>query len=175
MTKIINLYGSPSSGNSTTAAHLFALMKQNGAEVELVTEFAKELVWDERHSMFTEQDYIFAKQNHKLRRLHNKVDFVITDSPLLLGIFHIPPEFPGASHFVEYVKATYDSYNNTNIFLNRTTPYNPIGCNQTEEQSARLGRDIHSYLNINHYIDYEYDVEKDVAEMIFMDVIPSII
>ena len=38
--KVINLYGGPGTGKSTTAAALFALIKREGYNVELVTEFA---------------------------------------------------------------------------------------------------------------------------------------
>lgn len=44
---IINLYGSPGSGKSTAAAYIFSKLKMKGVECELVTEVAKDLVWDE--------------------------------------------------------------------------------------------------------------------------------
>jgi predicted ATPase len=59
--KVINLYGGPGTGKSTTAAALFALMKREGYNVELVTEFAKDLVWTERNKELGDQIYIFGK------------------------------------------------------------------------------------------------------------------
>ena len=46
-TKIINIFGNPGSGKSTIAAYLFTALKSRNIEVELVTETAKDLVWDE--------------------------------------------------------------------------------------------------------------------------------
>ena len=46
--KVINLFGGPGCGKSTTAADLFARMKLRGLSVELVTEYAKDVVWDEK-------------------------------------------------------------------------------------------------------------------------------
>ena len=42
----ICLYASPSSGKSTMAANVFSKLKMLGINCELVTEFAKDLVWD---------------------------------------------------------------------------------------------------------------------------------
>ena len=44
--KVINLWGGPGCGKSTTAAGLFSIMKMRGHKVELVTEYAKELTYD---------------------------------------------------------------------------------------------------------------------------------
>ena len=51
-TTVINLIGSPGTGKSTIAAELFARMKWLGFDVELVSEYAKELVWEQRHETF---------------------------------------------------------------------------------------------------------------------------
>ena len=140
--KVINLFGGPGTGKSTTAAGLFHLMKLQSMEVELVTEYAKYLVWAQRNNMFTEQDYIFAKQNHRLRILQNKVDWAITDSPLILGQFYMPDGFPGKDHFVNFMHDVYDSYENINIFLVREKAYNPNGRNQTEDEAKQIDQQI---------------------------------
>ena len=45
----VNLFGGPGIGKSTTAAGVFNLLKLHGIETELITEFAKDLVWEERY------------------------------------------------------------------------------------------------------------------------------
>lgn len=141
--RVINLFGGPGSGKSTTAAGLFNLMKLGGHSVELVTEYAKDLVWEERSNVFKSQDYILAKQNRRLTRLVGKVKFVITDSPLLLSIAYVPAVFPKS--FREWCFDLYKSYTNYNVFLNRIKKYNPVGRN--EEDAREMDLVIKNLLN----------------------------
>ena len=60
MTTVINLIGAPGSGKTTIATDLFSKMKYLGYNVELVTEYAKELVWEQRHETFKNELYIFS-------------------------------------------------------------------------------------------------------------------
>lgn len=46
--KVINLFGGPGIGKSTLAAGLFEHMKIAGFNVELVNEYAKDMVWEQR-------------------------------------------------------------------------------------------------------------------------------
>jgi hypothetical protein len=41
-------------------------MKQAGMSVELVTEYAKHLVWEDRKATLDDQLYVTATQNHRL-------------------------------------------------------------------------------------------------------------
>lgn len=85
-TKIINLLGCPCSGKSTTAAGLFHLMKLEGYNVELVQEFVKKEVYAENKGSLADQLLLTASQNHLLRNLVGKVEYVICDASLLNGI-----------------------------------------------------------------------------------------
>lgn len=82
MTKVINLFAGPGAGKSTTAAALFVLMKTEGYKVELVTEYAKELVYAEDWETLNWQPAVTKEQDARQRRLVGKVDWIITDSPL---------------------------------------------------------------------------------------------
>jgi tRNA uridine 5-carbamoylmethylation protein Kti12 len=134
--QLINLYAGPGAGKSTTAAGLFHIMKLSGMSCELVTEYAKDLVWSKRENMFVNQDYIFAKQRHKIDRLlEHDIDYVITDSPLALSLVYAK-SMPKSFHvFVEEMVNTYD---NVNFFLNRTKAYSEVGRNQTEAEAKEL-------------------------------------
>lgn len=148
---VINMLGGPGSGKSTVAAGLFSLMKCHNYNVELVTEYPKDLIWAERQNMFTEQDYILAKQNHRLRCLVGKVDYVVTDTSLLLGLFYMPDDFP--SSFAPFVLDTFNSYNNINIFLKRLKPYVQLGRNESEAESNSITLNI---LNKLEQLDMPY-------------------
>ena len=54
---VINLWGAPSSGKSTGASYLFSELKLKGYNVELVTEFAKDLTWEEKSRVIAEYDF----------------------------------------------------------------------------------------------------------------------
>jgi adenylate kinase family enzyme len=49
---LVNLYGAPGSGKSTGAAYIFSKLKMAGVDAELVTEFAKDKVWEESKAPF---------------------------------------------------------------------------------------------------------------------------
>jgi len=126
---VINCFGGPGTGKSTTAAGLFFLLKVGYHESELALEYAKYLVWSKRVGVFDEQNYIFAKQTHRLHILKDQVDYAVTDCPLLLASVY-------GSHlsqsFQDYVAETFNSYENVNIYLNRVKDFRPKGRFQDE-------------------------------------------
>lgn len=149
---IINMYGGPGCGKSTLAARIFSEMKCEGINCELVTEYAKDLVWREMHKVKQDEIYIFAKQQHKLKMISPNVDYIITDSPLLLPIIY---DTTGNTKFYDLVLHEYNSYNNVNFLLRRFKEYNPAGRNQTEVEAKSLDTLIEHTLNIYH-IPYIY-------------------
>jgi thymidylate kinase len=136
---IINLFGVPGAGKSTGAAYIFSQLKMKGINCELVTEFAKDKVWENTEEVFKNQAYIFGKQSFKISRCADKVDVVITDSPLPLSIFYNHDERL-TENFNNAVMDFFNSYDNVNYFLKRTKPYNASGRLQTEEESDRLAQ-----------------------------------
>ena len=80
-TLVVNLFGTPGVGKSTGAAYIFSELKMRGINAELVTEFAKDKVWENNDEVFKNQAYIFGKQSYKMSRCRDKVDVIITDSP----------------------------------------------------------------------------------------------
>jgi hypothetical protein len=135
---IVNLFGGPSVGKSTTAAGVFSLLKLHDVECELITEYAKDLVWEERHKTFFDQQYIFAKQNHRLWRVHDKVDIVVTDCPLMLSPIYGQRYGTTNESFSNNVVDVVGSYNNFNVLLTRTKRYNQNGRNETEDEAKEV-------------------------------------
>jgi hypothetical protein len=172
-TKIINMFGAPGAGKSTAAAYVFSMLKMNGIDAELVTEFAKDKVWEQNPTPFKHQVYMFGKQAYRIEICVGKVDVIVTDSPLPLSIIYnhdiIPPD-----NFNGTVMDVYNMYDNINYFLKRGKAYNPNGRNQTEEESDALSVDILNLLNkfnirYKTYYGIKEDYDKIVSEV--MDVI----
>jgi len=161
MTLVINLFAGPGAGKSTTAAGLFYELKKKGKLVELVTEFAKDMVWEERHSVFEDQLYILAKQNRRLKRLQGKVDYVITDSPLLLGQYYTREDKTELTYLINWA---FNKYNNLNIFINRTKPYVQTGRNENYREALNADRGIKELLKEYEYVEL-IDNEQIIPEI----------
>ena len=143
---IVNLFGVPGAGKSTGAAYIFSKLKMRGIEAELITEFAKDKVWENSEKAFQNQAYIFGQQSFRISRMENEVDIVITDSPLLLSAFYNTNPVLGES-FNDVVANVFHSYNNINYLLTRVKPYHAKGRLQTEEESDALAEPMRQLLN----------------------------
>lgn len=159
-TLVVNLFGVPGSGKSTGAAYIFAMLKMNGINAELVTEYAKDKVWEDNAEVFRNQAYLFGKQSYRLSRLAGKVDVIVTDSPLPLSILYNEDERLNET-FNQSVMDVFNSYNNMNFLLRRTKPYNPSGRRQTEAESDALSAEIIQLLNERHI--YCKQVDGDIG------------
>ena len=126
--------------NSTTAAAVFSLLKMHEVNAELITEFAKDLTWEKRHKTLANQYYVWGKQHHRMWRVKDQVDVMVTDSPLILGIIY-GGERPAC--FTDTVLHSFsEGFDNMNYFLMRMKKFNPKGRNQTEEESKKLDDEI---------------------------------
>ena len=150
--KIINLFGSPGAGKSTGAAYVFAQLKMRGISCELVTEFAKDKVYEETKEVWNNQAYIFGKQYFRVSRVTNKVDVIVTDAPLLLSLLYNKDDLLGEP-FNTVVKNVFDSFENMNYFVKRVKEYNPQGRFQTEEEANQLSYELAGILT-NMEVDY---------------------
>lgn len=140
MTKIINLLSGPGAGKSTLAAHLYYRMKVLNYSVELVSEFAKDCVYEGHANILKDQLYVFAKQNRRVERLRNQVDFVITDSAAILSLFYTPPNYHKT--FLPLVLEVHNSYNNINYLIERSHPFNQEGRIHNYEESLIIDNRI---------------------------------
>ena len=157
---IVNLFGVPGAGKSTGAAYIFSQLKMKGINAELITEFAKDKVWENNEKVFKNQLYLFGKQSFRISRVQDEVDVIATDSPLLLSILYNQTPILG-ENFNQLVYDVFNSYNNINYLIKRTKPYNPAGRLQTEEESNALAEPLISLLkkeNIN-YKEITGDIE----------------
>lgn len=135
-TLIVNIFGGPGVGKSQTAAGVFSLLKLHSVDCELVTEFAKDLVWEERHKTFEDQRFIFGEQYNRLWRVVGKVDVIVTDGPLMLNIIYKPVYYK--NNFCNDVIDAVNEFENLNIILKRVKKFNPNGRIQNEEESKKI-------------------------------------
>lgn len=150
---VINFFAGPGAGKSTTSALVFGYLKQRGFNIELVTEYAKELVWEDRNKTLNNQIYLLGKQSNRIDVLAGQVDAIITDSPIMLCSIYRANHYPEC--FDQLVKWKFDQYDNINFFLNRKKPFNPKGRIHTLEESIEADNIIRSMLDRN---DIEYDL-----------------
>lgn len=170
---LVNLFGAPGTGKSTGAAYIFSQLKMRGINAELVTEFAKDKVWEGSKAVFENQAYIFGKQYFRISRCANQVDVIVTDSPLLLSILYNNDEVLGGT-FDAMVRKVASSFNSKNYYLKRVKDYNPIGRFQSEEESDEIADQLLlllNYENINYRVrngdieGYDKIVEEIVKEL----------
>ena len=163
---VVNLFAPPGAGKSTGAAYIFAKLKMAGVNAELITEFAKDKVWEDNKEAIKNQAYIFGKQYYRMSRCKNKVDVLVTDSPLILSILYNTDGTLG-EEFNKVVSNVFSSFNNLNYWLKRVKPYNPKGRLQTEEEATALVPKLKQIL-FDEHVDYkEYrGLEEDYDKII---------
>ena len=169
MTICCNLFGAPGAGKSTMAALVFAKLKMLGINCELVTEFAKDKVWEKNNEALSNQIYIFAKQYYRITRCAEQVDVIVTDSPLALSpYYNKDPDID--KPLKELVFAISNKYDNMNYFLRRVKKYNPVGRLQTESESNEYSIRIKEMLNANGILFKEIDGDLMSADVIVQDI-----
>lgn len=158
-TKIINLFGGPSSGKSTITSGLFYELKKKNISCDNPYEFPKQVAWEDNTSQITDQLYIFANQHRGIVRSYGKVDYIILDSPILLSLAYkngyddgYPASLYGES-FDKMVIDVFNKYENINIFLERPDDFQEDGRFQNKEESLMFDSKIKSILD-NNSIEY---------------------
>ncbi|MBR2685198.1 MAG: ATP-binding protein [Erysipelotrichaceae bacterium] len=158
-TVVINILGGPGVGKTTLAAELFTRLKIMGYEVENVSEFAKELVWEERSQAFNDRLYMHAEQNHRLLMMQGKLDFIITDSPLILtsvyNSFYLKNVHSDSyNDMIDLmVKETWNLYDNRVFLLERNNDYHALGRRESENEAKIIDNYLLAYL-IQNNISY---------------------
>lgn len=142
MTKVINIFGGPGSGKTTASLGLTYHMKLKNINCELVSEYAKSLLWSNRlEDMQDQQEYMFVKQNHMIHRLRDKVDYVIVDSPVLLNHIYTTlskQPWEARDSFKAFVVATFNTYNNINFVMDRPEYFETEGRIQNKKQATEI-------------------------------------
>jgi adenylate kinase family enzyme len=146
-TLLINLFAGPGAGKSTGATYIFSKLKLLDYDAEYVSEFAKDEIRNENKNAFNCQIYLCGNQVYRISRVFRKVDFIVTDSPLLLAAAYTKTKYLDKAIFEEEKK--FEAYS-LNFFINRTKSYNHNGRNETYEQACSKDKFIKNYLLENN-------------------------
>lgn len=166
-TVVINLLGGSGLGKSTTAALLFGEMKLLEMDVELVREFVKEWAWQGRAVGPFGQGILYGHQMERESSLYGKVEYIITDSPLLLcPVYQL--HYEGQESIKSQVlsdmrKARDLGVIHVNFLLQRHKPFNPKGRYETAEQAKTIDGKVKSFLdnnNINYVLVNQPDTQR---------------
>ncbi len=160
-TLFINLYSGPGSGKSSSALGVTFNLKSRSYNAEYISEVAKQKVWSEDFKSLGCQPYITGKQLYKQWIVDGKVDYAVTDSPLLLGLFY--SGFGCNEDWEKSILHQFGLFDNLNILLKRNLdahPFEQAGRMQNLEECLVIDQKIKDLLD-NHSIPY---VELEVSE-----------
>lgn len=163
-TTVVNLFAGPGAGKTTGALEISAELKKRGVNLEYVQEYAKELVYAEKYDLLKDQEHVTDTQYERLNTLRGKVDVIVTDSPVLLGMIYgkgrITPEYE------QKLRDYHNSFNNFNLFIERGTGYQQEGRLESRAEAEEKDREIKSLLDKEkvYYGVYNHDTLKKVVD-----------
>lgn len=176
---VVNFFGAPCTGKSTIAACIFHKFKKYlpGFNVELVTEVAKDLCWENNSMALRDQLYVAGKQEHRLYRLScSDVDIAITDAPLMLQtIYYNLNNKPNSEEFEKVIFGHSNMYQNINFMLYPRSKinYENAGRNYDFERQEEITGKILDlfekykidYINVSDDID-STKIYRDILKII---------
>ena len=176
-TKIINFFGGPSTGKTTQSSSLFSLMKKMGHSVELTYEFPKILAWDNNLDTIKDQFYVTANQHRNISRLYGKVEYIIVDSPIILGLIYkkwydndinaYPSNFYDET-YDNFIISLFKKYNNLNIYLKRgENAFENHGRFQNYQESVAIDEKIKKLLLDNNISFTELSINSSIVDEIY--------
>ena len=145
-------------------------------DVELTFEFPKIVAWEENFSAIKDQFYITANQHRNISRLYGKVDYIIVDSPIILGMvykdrYDSEPSYPASFYdesFDHFILKLFKKYDSLNILLKRDdSTYNENGRFQNLMESKQIDDDIRNKLTTHDIHFVEFSVGPNTSDDIF--------
>lgn len=165
-TIVVNLFAGPGAGKSTLAAGIFANLKWAEVDVELVREFAKDIVWEGSTHLLggNHEPFIFGTQLKRITDLLGKVDVVVTDAPIMNSLLYY--DGPYKDTMANLVVHIVGDMNNMNFFIERKKKYKELGRTQSEDQARNLDHKIKHLLDKHCMPFTTYDGVPDTAKLI---------
>lgn len=165
--KVINLFGGPGSGKSTTAAALFVWLKNKGLRAELIGEEAKDQIYWGSKDQLSNQLFIAAMQYARIKNLERAgCEVAVADSPLAMS-----PLYARSTHYFQelntLITKVNSEFHNINIFVVRTKKFDPFGRTQKDVEEAKVIDDVvNSAFKFDMRITGDIDGQKILNEWI---------
>lgn len=152
-TVVVNFFGGPGVGKSGRMHEVVSALKPTDLCVEMASEYAKEVVWQEPPSpeAIKNQVHVFGEQHNRIFRLLGKVDVIATDAPLLHSIVYArlyDEVYPDSAFFESMVFDEFEKLDTINVFLQRDAgDYSTDGRFQTLDEARRIDQEVERVLN----------------------------
>jgi len=147
-TIVINAFGGAGAGKTVACMDICQQLKKQGYNAEYVSEYCKDLVYENSDMLSgtaKNQFKILQEQMRRVDRLIGQVDFVVTDSPILLNSIYnkeLTPEYE------EMVTSLFNQYDNFTFVVERDkTHFQTEGRIHTLEESIEKDNEIKNMLH----------------------------
>lgn len=158
-----NIYGGPGSGKSTLAAELFVKGRQAGLSIELITEQAKNFVWNNKIPNGYDQLEITISQIQSEQRIlkSNPNIILISDSPPFLGYIYAEINNLSYKNALKDILTDYEqNYKSINTFLPVRKDYNQLGRFQNYNDAILIENKILEYNDLFQFEKIDKFLEK---------------
>ena len=149
-TVVINAFGGAGAGKTVACMDVCQQLKKKGYNAEYVSEYCKELVYEDSDMLSgipDNQFEILKEQMRRMDRMIGQVDFIVTDSPILLNSVYnkaLTPEYE------QMVQELFRDYDNFTFFVERdTSHYQTEGRIHTLAESMEKDKQIKQMLHDN--------------------------
>lgn len=162
-TRVLNFWSGPGAGKSTTKAGTFFLLKALGEKAAQIEEYATERSVEEDWETLANQRKVTKKQEKRQARFVGKVNWLVTDSPLVLGCIYGRGEY-ATPEFYKEVWSLFDRYENINVWIDRVKPYQRYARHHDEDEARLLDIKLRSLCN--HIVDFTVAGDEQAPEKV---------
>lgn len=173
MAKIINLFGGPGAGKTTLAAAIFHSLKVLHLNAEIISEFPKDMIVEQNAQSLENQFYITANQGYRIWCAAKVYDYVIVDSPILLGAIYNKNQNI-AMEFNAFLLKYHNEFDNINIFLKRAKNliHRMSGRVHDIEEAIRKDKEIRDFLDNNNLPYFALSrLDPNIVQKIIKDIL----
>jgi hypothetical protein len=172
----INLFSGSGAGKSRCAAYIFSELKSRHLKIEYVTEYIKFWTYIPRFPKSFDSFYVTAKQvYHEDTILRGGMDYVISDSPLLLHYFYTAHhKAPAQLPILDVCKEMEREYPSLNLFINRIDEnFSTVGRYENLEEAKEIDIKVKVLLEAEgiQYKEFGCDDKDNMVEYVYENII----